>query len=405
MTKRIRVCFPILYYPPEFSGHGIQVQRSLTQLEKRGIEVTFLAHRLPAHLRGREDEPRVERVLANPSEPLAAMRKVAQLRRYFARNRGRFDLVHTVLTGWELFLNLGYLRSLGLPIVYEMILLGGNEPVSMSETRGGALKLRCLRHVDAWIGLSQTFLPAIRRAGIPTDRFRVVHGGVDIDRFRPRTPQERSDLRRRLGIPEHARVAISAGSVIHRKGMDRVVNAWSALRPEAGRDLLLLVGPNGVEDRLKPADVAFSAELQKQFERPHLAGTARMTGRVDNLDEYLAAADLFVFLSRREGLGYVTIEAMACGLPCIVSPMDGIGPELVVEGKTGFVAEDPDDAEGVARLISRATGSGPARAALARSARERAVQRFSMEARAEALEALYRSLIRPLGNHYALSRA
>jgi len=394
MPKQIRVCFPILYYPPEFSGHGILMERSLAHLEKRGIEMTFLCHRLPDHFRGQDRDPRVERVLANPAEPWAGVRKVAEFRRYFARHRRRFDLVHTVLTGWELFLNLAYLRSLGLPVVYEMILLGGNEPASMAKTRGGALKLRNLRrHVTTWTGVSGAFLPSIREAGIPTDRFRVLYGSVDTDHFRPRTAEERNALRRRLGIPDTARVVLTAGSIIRRKGMDRVVDAWAALGPEPGRDLLLLVGPDSAKDRLKPADLAFAEQLRKRLEAADLAGTARFTGRVDNLDEYMAAADLFVFLSRREGMGLVTIEAMASALPCIVSPLDGIGPELVAEGETGHVVDDPDNAAEVARLIVSAARPSPTGVAMARAARERAVRLFSMEARADALEALYRSLV------------
>ena len=391
MSRRIRVCFPILYYPPEFGGHGIQLQRSLTRLKKRGVDVTVLSHRLPEHLRGNRAEPRVERALANPSESLATIRKIFEFRRFFARHRERFDLVHTVLAGWELILNIDFLHALGLPIVYEMILR--NEPARMSETRGGALKLRQLRKIDRWIGLSRTFLPAIQRAGIPSDHFQVVYGGVDADRFRPRGEQDRLSLRRHLGIPEHARVVLSAGSIIHRKGMDRVVKAWAALRPERGRDLLLLVGPDRAEDGLRSADVDFVEELRTRLEGPALAGTVRVTGRVENLDSYMAAADAFVFLSRREGMGYVTIEAMASGLPCIVSPMDGIGRELVGEKEAGHVVDDPDDAEAVAELVRLATEPGSAPTALSRSARSRAVERFSMDARADQLAALYRSLL------------
>jgi glycosyltransferase involved in cell wall biosynthesis len=385
----IRVCLPILYYPPEFGGHGIQIQRNLPLLEERGIRVTVLAQHLPDGLR--EDDSRVARELSRYSEPLAAFRKVVQLRRFFRRHRREFDLVHTVLTGWELMLNVPYLRSLGLPIVYEMIL--GNEPSAMRRTRAGRLKVHLMRDVDAWIGLSRTFLPRVRAAGIPEERFRVVYGGVDTDRYRPRPDAERAALRNRLDIPSHARVVLSAGSIIRRKGMDRAVEAWAALGPEAGRDLLVLAGPDGSGGSFAPDEAAFVAQLRERIERPDLAGTVRLTGRVSNLEEYMAAADVFLFLSRKEGLGYVTIEAMSSGLPAVVSPMDGIGPELVQEGRTGHVAPEPDDAAAVADVLRKVLGDPDMRARFGEAGRERVLERFSMEARTDALETLYRELL------------
>jgi glycosyltransferase involved in cell wall biosynthesis len=254
-----------------------------------------------------------------------------------------------------------------------------------------------MRHVDAWVGISDAFRERVVAEGIPESHFHRIYGSVDVERYRPLPAAERGPLRRRLGIPEDARVAVSVGSIIPRKGMDRVMAAWEKARPQAGRDLLLLVGPTEPNEGI-PADLLpFVAELRARAEAPSLAGTVRFTGGVDDVHAWLAAADAFVFLSRQEGMGYVIVEAMACGLPCLVSPLDGIGRELVDEGVTGHVAADPDDAAAIGARLRAWLDDLPGLVPLGCQARRMAESRFSMAARAEALAALYRELVAGTG--------
>jgi glycosyltransferase involved in cell wall biosynthesis len=119
----------------------------------------------------------------------------------------------------------------------------------------------------------------------------------------------------------------------------------------------------------------------------------RLLGRVDDLESYLGAADLFVFLSRKEGQGYVIVEAMASGLPCVVSPLDGIASEMVDQGESGVILSNPDDADAVAGELSRLLGDAALRRAMGDAARRSAVRRFSIESRVDALAALYREVL------------
>ena len=109
------------------------------------------------------------------------------------------------------------------------------------------------------------------------------------------------------------------------------------------------------------------------------------------MQEYIGAADVFLLLSRQEGLPIVSVEALAAGLPCVVSPLDGID-EIVLEGKTGFIVRDPDDPHAVAAVVTRLLDRPQERAALSARARAIALTRFSFDARADALASLYRQL-------------
>jgi glycosyltransferase involved in cell wall biosynthesis len=390
----LRVCVPIAQYPPLFSGHGIQTRRTLPYLAARGIEVTILTSRLPRRgVTPPADEPgTVDRILAPGTDIVSTLRRAVQLRRYFSRHRGRFDLVHCSLLEWEFLVNTPFLASLGLPILVEMVLLGADDPLTVSRERFGSLKMGLLKHVDVWVGISRTFLPRLQQAGIAAERFRLVHTGVDLETYRPRTGDARRSLRSRLGLPPEARIVVSVGSVIRRKGVDRVLDVWSRLSPRPGRDLLAIVGPVSTEDGLRTADRSFAESVRARAEAADLKGTVRWIGQVQNVDDYLGAADLFLFLSRQEGLGTVILEALASGLPCVVSPLDGIAEEILSDGRCGVIARDPDDAAAVARSMAPLLDQPPLREAMGALARQTAVARFSLEARAEALASIYRNL-------------
>jgi glycosyltransferase involved in cell wall biosynthesis len=385
--RPIRVCLPILFYPPEFSGHGIQIERCRPYLEAQGVETTVLTQRLDPSLPA-ELAPHVKRRLTPGFGPLPTLRRARELRQFFRERPGRFDVVHSVLLGWEFLLNLRFLRA-GHRVLYEMVLLDGDDPLAVARSRGGPVKLKLLRQVDAWSALSRAFVPPYEAAGFPRDRLHVVHGGVDTERHRPRRGDERRELRARLGIPSEVQLAVTGFALVKRKGIDRVLESWARLRPVRDRQLLLVIGPDQPEDRAEPE---FVAAVEQRIRAEDLAGTVRLTGRVDNLDEYLGVADLFVFLSRKEGLGYVMLEGMSSELPCIVSPLDGIADEVLEDGRTGFVAREPDDPDDVAATMRKVLDDPGLARAVGEAARRSVLERFSMEVRARRLGEIYRSL-------------
>jgi glycosyltransferase involved in cell wall biosynthesis len=246
--------------------------------------------------------------------------------------------------------------------------------------------------VDCWVGISSAFLPRIAAVGVSEDRFQRIYTGLDVERFRPVEGEARLALRAALGIPAEARVVVTVGALLPRKGMDRVLHAWKRLGPSPEKDLLLLVGPATEGEGLRSQYLSHVRELEALAAAPPLAGTVRLVGRVDDVERWMAAADVFALLSRREGFGTVTAEAMACGLPCVVSPLDGIGREIVDEGRTGFVIDDPDDPDAVAARLRPLLSDGELRRRLGTAARESACARFSMEVRAERLAEIYRTL-------------
>ncbi len=391
---RIRVCSLLGLYPPDFSGHGILWEQLLPQLEAHGVAADVVVRRPFSEVTWRAaEDPRVKRLRPAPGEPGAALRGAWRLRGFLRRHRRDYDLIHTTCFGPEFFLVLPTLRRLGLPWILEMTLIGSDDPLTIRGQRLGGLKLALLRDADRWIGVSDAFRPLLAEAGIPEERFRCLHPGIDLERFRPPGEDERRAARASLDVPPEARVVVSVGSLMARKGMDRLARAWARTGPRPGRDLLLLVGPASVAEGLRAEHLPHVRELEALAARPELAGTIRITGRSDDVERWLAASDVFALLSRREGFGTVTAEAMACGLPCLVSSLDGIGREIVDEGRTGHVFDEPVDEAAVAEHL-RALLDDPGRLrALGAEAARTARERYSIAARAGTLRGIYDELL------------
>lgn len=382
----LRVCLAIFGFPPRFAGHGIQMQRTLPLLAREGVDTTILTLPAPgAPVRESIPGGRVERLLPEGAGHLDTLRRAWAARRYWADAGERFDVCH-IATAWDFAVNIGYLQRRGVAVVGESVLVGEDDPSTIAARRGGARRLRWLAGLDAWLTISRTFAPHFEAAGLPRELVRLVYVGVDTDRYQPVDAERRRTLRAELALPAEGRTVVSIGSLMRRKGMDRVLAAWAALRPDPARDRLLLVGPCREADGLAPAELPFAESLERRASEPDLAGSVVFTGRTDRVADYLAVSNLFVFLSRSEGFGTVTAEAMAMEVPVLVSPLAGIGDELTDDERCGRVAREPDDADAVAAAMGELLAAPPP---WLDAARQRVLELFSLRTRARRLAEVY----------------
>lgn len=191
----------------------------------------------------------------------------------------------------------------------------------------------------------------------------VIPNGVDTERFRPPSDEERAAARARLGLPDGRTVAVFVGHEFERKGLPIAIEALRHA-PDAG---LLVVG--GTAEMIRRAEAV--ARRHGVAERVVFAGTHR------DPVPFFHAADLLVLPSAYEANALVVLEALAAGLP-VVSTRVGFAPELIADGENGYLV-DRDPASVGARLdeLSRAdpepwrtaarrTGEGYAWPAIAR---------------------------------------
>ena len=160
-------------------------------------------------------------------------------------------------------------------------------------------------------------------------RVVIIPNGVDLDRFRPPTPEERREAREALQLGEEERVAVFVGHEFHRKGLSFAIDA---LRFAPGV-LLLIVG--GSDDII--------AEAHAEAQELGVGDRVLFLGPRHDLAPFLAASDMFVLPSAYEANALVVLEALASGLP-VVTTRVGFAPEIIVDGQNGFlVARDARD--------------------------------------------------------------
>ena len=378
----LAVAMVIQRFRPLFSGQGQQLELLCQKLVARGLRPTIITSAYgDASSEEILDGYRVVRLRAampqswgaglarRTRDPVFAIRVLSRLLRH-----RRFDLVHVHATTDGLYTSWLWCRLRRRPLLFEMTLLGADDPVTIMQGRGRLSRLRqaLFRRCDGYVAISPALERRYHETGLPDQRVRVLPQGVDVDEFRPMADDD--DVRRELGIPPAVPLVMFVGSLIHRKGIDLLLRAWGeihAARPDAH---LVLVGKNRFQG--SPAEEFLAAQIAQL--PPSATAHLHQLGVRDDVSRLLQAADLFIFPSRREGFGTVMIEAMACGVPCVVGDLPGI---------TDFVFGDDDPAGMVVPQEDHRALVGAANALLAdtgrastmgRRGRDRVVDHFDI---------------------------
>jgi len=325
-------------FRPDFSGQGIQMEQLCAALGRRGLDPLVLCSIRGTRSGLEQCDGYTIRRLRADILPGSASRSWLWMPTFGLRvfltllSLPRVDIVHVHGLNDGLYGAYAFCRRRGVPLVFEMTLLGVDDPLTATAPRGrfAAFRQRAYRGCDAYVAMSRAFLPSYNSAGMSAHQLSVIPQGVDTDRFRPLSIEERRQVRAELGCGPVAPLVVFVGSLVERKGIDILLAAWGRVHARYPDAHLALVG----RDTFDGADTDFLAHQLSQMP-PAARQAIHLCGLRDDPERLLGAADLFAFPSRREGFGSVIIEAMACGLPCVVARLDGI---------TDFVFEHPLDA-------------------------------------------------------------
>ncbi len=202
----------------------------------------------------------------------------------------------------------------------------------------------------------------------------------------PAPPVDRARMRAALGVPPDAVVITCVGRMVELKCHRNLIEAFARLGlPNAW---LMLVG-----------DGPLRAELARQAEAAGAARQILFTGERSDVSAVLAASDLFTLASRTEGLSRSILEAMAAGLPAVVTRVGG-NPELVADGESGLLVP-PNDVAALAQALRTLAEDGGLRSRFGAAARQRVEAEFSLDRMAERYLALYAE---ELGNQWGRGR-
>jgi glycosyltransferase involved in cell wall biosynthesis len=202
---------------------------------------------------------------------------------------------------------------------------------------------RALRSARLVIANSQTAArQVITKVGVPASRVRVVYLGCSPD-SRPPTARERTAVREWLNIQPTDRVVAFVGALTwdENKGLETLWRAWEKMsRTFSGNCVLVVAGGGGKLERWR-ARIAASG----------IAGSVRVLGFTEHVNDVLAAADVLVSPSRYETFGLNVQEAICRGVPAIVTASAGIA-ELYPEEMRPLLLPNCDNSDALATLIA-----------------------------------------------------
>ncbi len=280
------------------------------------------------------------------------------------------------------------IRSLGIPMVFAYT-LAKQESTNQLKRKLRRWALQSLyRQVDCVVANSRRLKDFILDQGVRA-RIEVIPNGVDIDRFRPAVDaEERSSIRNSIGFGADQILITTVGSIRPRKGIELLLESWAELALKFPTAHLVLVGAR--IDQSDPKLAEYRQKLKKLVSTSGAAERVHFTGLVTNIENYLRASDLFVFPSEREGMPNAVLEAMASGLPVIMTAFVGLPEEFGTPSKEYLLVER--NVQSIANAVSRLISGKETTARLGKNARYWVQKKMDVRATLDQFAALYQEL-------------
>jgi 1,4-alpha-glucan branching enzyme len=226
-----------------------------------------------------------------------------------------------------------------------------------------------LKRADAVVSVSHDLAQHLQRA-MGVSNVTVIPNGIDVEQFRP-------------GTTSGTTVTLfSVSRLVPRKNIHVLIAAVEQLVKEGAELSLVIAGTGPERERIE--------RLAQQS-----AGSVRFVGFIDEARkrQLLSEADVFVQLSTREGLSIATLEALASGVPCLVSDLPGVR-EPITPGHTGWYVDDPENVQSVVAALRGVLAHRSRLAEMRQACRAVALERYSLDRMCEAYWTVFTDLLR-----------
>jgi glycosyltransferase involved in cell wall biosynthesis len=229
------------------------------------------------------------------------------------------------------------------------------------------------RQVDCFIAASEAIRRMLVGDGVPAERTVTVHEGIDIDHVRAAPAV---NLHETFWLPHGAPIVGNVAALVPHKGHRHLIEAAQLVVREVPDARFVILGEGELRE-----------PLERQVRDYHLEKHVLLPGFRTDVLGCLKGFDLFVMSSVTEGLGTSLLDAMACSKAIVATKAGGV-PEVVEEGRTGFLAE-PRDHHAMARSIIRLLKEEPLRRQMGEAGFARVRERFTVERMVAGTAAVY----------------
>ena len=318
--------------------------------------------------------------LARSVNPAADLRALVKLYRFI--RRGRYHVVHTHSSKAGVLGRVAA-KLAGTPIIVHTLhslVFHDYQPRVVNRT-WWATKRACAPLTDHYISVADAISEKAIAEGIaPPERFSTVYSGMELEWFLSFNGDGAS-IRRELGIPDEAPVVGKVARLFPLKGHEQLLDAAPRIAAAHPNVRFLLVGDGTLQDQVRARARALGLEDQFVF-----------TGLIprERMPAMLAAMDVLVHTSLREGIARALPQALAMGVPCVSVDLDG-APEVVVPGRTGYLVP-PRDPVALADAVARLLSDEALRARMGKAGREFVDPAFRAATMVDRIAALYQRL-------------
>lgn len=345
-----------------FGGQEHRILLECREMQRRGHRVR-IACRPEAELfpKAREAGIPVTPVPIRSSADLSAIRALCLL---FRRERVHVVNTHSGRDSWVASVAA---KIAGVPLLIR------TRHVSVPVRRGAVNMI--YRWPDGYITTAGMIREHLIRKGIHADRVVSIPTGVDPGKFAPGIDGSR--IRQEFGIPPGAFLVSMIGVLRSWKRHDLFLDAVRILKGRNVPVRALVVGEG-------PRREVITAEIREKG----IPDVAMLTGFREDIPDILAASDAVVLPSDRfEGVPQVILQALAQARPVVASPVGGI-PEVVLDGKTGFLCP-PGDVRAYAGALERLAGDPQLRDRMGKDGRQLVLSSHTVVSMGDRTESFY----------------
>lgn len=276
-------------------------------------------------------------------------------------------------------------HRLGLPAVVKLIAWQADMAEKQAwKTWLGVYRRRRrqLSQLDGVIAITPAIVDELLGYGVPDHKIARIPNGVDVKLYQPlRDTSQRTAQRLELGWKDIPTL-LFAGGINERKRPHLLIDAISHLRQKKLDVQLILAGPID--------DVAYADQMRKRAREAGVETLVHWQGVVRSMVPLYQASDVFCLPSRLEGMPNAVLEAMATGVPCLVTPISG-SRDLIAHQQQGLHIQP--DSEDIANAIQQLLSHPSEAAAYAAAARAKVEAEYDVRRVLGAHERLFRNVI------------
>lgn len=244
-----------------------------------------------------------------------------------------------------------------------------------------------MKRADALVGVSEFVAESIVAMGYPAEKTFYVLNAIESDRWNPAV--DGRPIRQEFHIEPDTPLLLTVSRLSYWKGHTELLKALAEVKKQTSNFKLLIVGVD--DPRAHPGHGSYTAELKALVTELQLDNQVVFTGYRSDVQELMAACDMYTMPSFEEPFGMVYLEAMCMKKP-VIALDNGGSREVVEQNKTGLLSA-PQDIAALAENILTLMNDANLRQTLGENGRIRAQEHFTPRRMAHDVEEIYRQIL------------